>query len=69
MENFVNRIVGDRLALERKKMLYANRNRADNAWEDVPTYADYIAERMDAMAAPPQKPAKAKAKNAVKKSP
>jgi hypothetical protein len=68
LEDFVARIVEDRLALERKKKLYANRNRADIAWEDVPTYADYVAERMDAMIAPPQKAAKAKAKKAVKKS-
>jgi hypothetical protein len=51
-ERFVKEIVEARMALERKKKLYANRNRADDAWEDVPTYADYVAERVDALAAP-----------------
>ncbi len=51
-ERFVKEIVEERMVLERKKKLYANRNRADNAWEDVPTYADYIAERVDVLAAP-----------------
>ena len=57
-EAFVSGIVGERIALERKGKLYANRNRADNAWENVPTYADYVAERIDALAAP--------GKNAIK---
>jgi hypothetical protein len=51
-ERFVKEIVEERMVLERKKKLYANRNRADDAWEDVPTYADYVAERVDALAAP-----------------
>jgi hypothetical protein len=51
-ERFVNEIVEARMVLERKKKLYANRNRSDDAWEDVPTYADYIAERIDVLAAP-----------------
>jgi hypothetical protein len=51
-ERFVKEIVEARTALERKKKLYANRNRADDAWEDVPTYADYVAERVDVLAAP-----------------
>jgi len=51
-EDFVKGIVEERIALERKNKLYANRNRADEAWENVPTYADYIAERIDDMAAP-----------------
>jgi hypothetical protein len=51
-ERFVSEIVADRMALERKKKLYANRNRADDAWEDVPTYADYVAERLAQLAAP-----------------
>jgi hypothetical protein len=49
-ERFVTGIVEERMALERKKKLYANRNRANDAWEDVPTYADYIAERVDDLA-------------------
>lgn len=52
-ERFVAGIVEERMALERKKKLYANRNRADDAWEDVPTYADYVAERADELAALP----------------
>jgi|AGTN01.3.fsa_nt_gi hypothetical protein len=50
-EHFVSGIIEDRMALERKKKLYANRNRSDDAWEGVPTYADYIAERVDGLAA------------------
>jgi hypothetical protein len=50
-ERFVKEIVDARMALERKKKLYANRNRADDAWEDVPTYADYVAERVDILVA------------------
>lgn len=65
-EGFAKGIVEDRLALERKNKLYANRNRADEAWENVPTYADYIADRIDAMVARPQK--SGRAKKAVKKS-
>ncbi len=51
-ESFVKEIVEERTALERKSKLYANRNRADAAWEDVPTYADSVAARLDALAAP-----------------
>lgn len=51
-ESFVKEIVEERGALERKSKLYANRNRADAAWEDVPTYADSVAARLDALAAP-----------------
>jgi hypothetical protein len=51
-EMFVSEIVQERLELERKLGLYANRNRADEAWDKVPTYADYIDERVGAMAAP-----------------
>jgi hypothetical protein len=51
-EKFVEGIVGERMALERKNKLYSNRNRASEAWENVPTYADYIAERIDNMAVP-----------------
>jgi DNA-binding transcriptional ArsR family regulator len=51
-EQFVNDIIQDRLGLERKYKLYANRNRADPVWEKVPTYADYIADRIDDMASP-----------------
>jgi hypothetical protein len=51
-ERFVKDIVAERMVLERKKKLYANRNRSDDAWEDVPTYADYVAERVDILAAP-----------------
>ncbi|MGA9139490.1 MAG: hypothetical protein WBZ29_04665 [Methanocella sp.] len=49
-ERFVNGILEERLALERKLGLYANRNRADQAWDKVPTYADYIDQRIGAMA-------------------
>jgi len=51
-ERFVSEIVQERLGLERKLGLYANRNRADEAWDKVPTYADYVNERIEAMAAP-----------------
>jgi hypothetical protein len=51
-ENFVKGIVEERMALERKNRLYANRNRSDNVWENVPTYADYVAERVETLAAP-----------------
>jgi hypothetical protein len=51
-ERFVKDIVEERIALERKDKLYANRNRSDNAWENVPTYADYVADRLDALAVP-----------------
>jgi hypothetical protein len=51
-ERFVREIVEERTGLERKSKLYANRNRSDDAWENVPTYADYVAERIDALAAP-----------------
>jgi hypothetical protein len=49
-ERFVNDILQERLGLERKHGLYANRNRAEEAWDKVPTYADYIDERIEAMA-------------------
>ncbi len=51
-ERFVSGILEDRLGLERKLGLYANRNRADEAWDKVPTYADYVDERVEAMATP-----------------
>jgi hypothetical protein len=51
-ERFVNGILEDRLGLERKLGLYANRNRADPDWEKVPTYADLVDERIEAMAGP-----------------
>jgi hypothetical protein len=51
-ERFVKAIVEEKLSLERKSKLYANRNRMDDAWENVPTYADYVAGRLDALAAP-----------------
>jgi hypothetical protein len=51
-ESFVKEIVEERTALERKSKLYANRNRADAAWEEVPTYADSVAARLDSLAAP-----------------
>jgi hypothetical protein len=51
-ERFVTGIVEERMVMERKKKLYANRNRADEGWENVPTYADYVAERVDELAAP-----------------
>jgi hypothetical protein len=50
-ERFASQIVEERMALEHESKLYANRNRADAAWEDVPTYADYVAARLDALAA------------------
>jgi len=52
-ERFVSEIVQERLDMERKLGLYANRNRADEAWDKVPTYADYVNERIEAMAASP----------------
>jgi hypothetical protein len=51
-ERFVGEIVQERLDMERKLGLYANRNRADEAWDKVPTYADYVNERIEAMATP-----------------
>ncbi len=50
-ERFVSEIVQERLDMERKLGLYANRNRADEAWDKVPTYADYVNERIEGMAA------------------
>ncbi|OPY28052.1 MAG: hypothetical protein A4E28_01741 [Methanocella sp. PtaU1.Bin125] len=52
-ERFVSDIVQEKLGLERKFGLYANRNRADPAWDKVPTYADYVDERIGAMTTPP----------------
>lgn len=49
-ERFVDGVVQDRLALERKNKLYANRDRNNDVWEKIPTYADYIAERIDSVA-------------------
>ena len=49
-ESFVAGIVAEKLALEKKHKLYANRSRSNEKWDEVPTYADYIADRIDELA-------------------
>jgi len=48
--HFVADIVEERLKLEREKNLYAYRSSKSAELEELPTYADFIAERMETMA-------------------
>jgi hypothetical protein len=49
-DNFATQIVEDRLALERKKGLHAYRSSKVEELQQIPTYADFIAERIDQVA-------------------
>lgn len=49
-DQFAAKIVEDRLAIERQKGLHAYRSSKTEALQEVPTYADYIAERIDQVA-------------------
>lgn len=49
-DNFATEIVEDRLALERKKGLHAYRSSKVEELQQIPTYADYIADRIDQVA-------------------
>ncbi|WP_424357255.1 hypothetical protein [Methanocella sp. MCL-LM] len=46
-EQFATGIVEDRLAIERQKGLHAYRSSKTDVLQEVPTYADFIAERID----------------------
>ncbi|WP_048198752.1 hypothetical protein [Methanocella arvoryzae] len=46
-DQFVAKIVEDRLAIERQKGLHAYRSSKTEVLQEVPTYADFIAERID----------------------
>ncbi len=49
-DNFATQIVEDRLALERKKGLHAYRSSKTEELQQIPTYADFIADRIDQVA-------------------
>lgn len=49
-DNFATQIVEDRLALERQKGLHAYRSSKTEVLQEIPTYADFIAERIDQVA-------------------
>lgn len=46
-DRFAMKIVEDRLAIERQKGLHAYRSSKTEVLQEVPTYADFIAERID----------------------
>ena len=50
-EQFATKIVEDRLAIERQKGLHAYRSSKTEVLQEVPTYADFIAERIDGVKA------------------
>ncbi len=49
-DNFASEIVQERLALERKNGLHAYRSSKTEALQELPTYADFIAEKIDQLA-------------------
>jgi hypothetical protein len=54
-DEFVERVTQERLSIEHRNRLYVNRSKQAEALQEVPTYADFVAEHVDAMAG--EKPA------------
>jgi len=49
LEAFATQIASERTALEHKHKLYVHRRKAEASEVEVPTYADFIAERLDSL--------------------
>jgi hypothetical protein len=47
LDNFSSQIASEKIALEHKHKLYIHRRNAPAVEEDIPTYADLVAERID----------------------
>ena len=50
LDEFVEGIISDRLGLEREQQLYVVRSKKAEALQDLPTYADLVAARIDGLA-------------------